>query len=175
MAHVQRGLYYKNGPQRGNSWKLEKQNVGHSEKKTKIVSNWPFPVLDTYYHLLVIIALAFFWRINLNDVDGFIVGDLCLGQPTTWPVGEEGYVQHIDTRAHCRPECTAKRSILTWKSKHITRHVFFFALKNFNAHISAHITYFEAPVFPKRKELQGSEKLQIPYLLRLLFFQTEAP
>ena len=61
------------------------------------------------------------------------------------------------------------------ENQNISQDMYFFALKNFNAHISAHITYCEAPVFPKKKELQGSEKLQIPYLLRLLFFQTEAP
>ena len=39
--------------------------------------------------------------IDLREVDKYIVGDLCLGQPNAWPKGEEGFVRHFDPQAQC--------------------------------------------------------------------------
>ena len=41
------------------------------------------------------------FHIDLEKVDKYIVGDLCLGQPKTWPKGEEGFVRRLDPQAKC--------------------------------------------------------------------------
>ena len=55
-----------------------------------------------------------FQSIDLTKLDKFIVGDLCLGLPTSLPKGEEGkgeegFVRHFDAQAQCKPDCGGNR------------------------------------------------------------------
>ena len=86
--------------------------AGERESNTVIKLHLTFPL----FHIMLVIFVIIchfrpysFLRIDLIHVDGFIVGDLCLGQPAYCPVGEEGFVRHFDPKTPCRAACNVKR------------------------------------------------------------------